>query len=83
MQGATNLVFYSLPEHANYYVEFVEMMLANGNNTNQSESTATPQSTVYSLFDGYDALKLERILGQANCNHLLKEAKEKNLFLFS
>ncbi|TPX31944.1 hypothetical protein SmJEL517_g04865 [Synchytrium microbalum] len=66
LKGIQNIVFYSLPDHAEHYVELLNMMEKKG-------------GTVSILFSKYDVLKLERIVGGAVTQNILHNPVDKYL----
>lgn len=68
IRGIKELVFYSLPENAEFYAEITNMM----------EGLDNPSSL--SLFSQFDNLKLERVVGSSRANRLLKS--ENKTFMF-
>ncbi|KAJ2726357.1 rRNA-binding ribosome biosynthesis protein utp25 [Coemansia sp. Benny D115] len=76
IKGVRHMVFYSLPEHPQFYTELVNYMLT-------SNSSADPDTklTCTVLFNKYDQLKIERIVGTQMASQLL--TSEKSQFTFN
>jgi U3 small nucleolar RNA-associated protein 25 len=69
-RGIQNVFFYSLPQHATYYSELVNMM-----DTNASE-----HGTVEALYTEFDYLALCRIVGEKRTRRMLSENAASYLF---
>ncbi|KAJ3330292.1 rRNA-binding ribosome biosynthesis protein utp25 [Blyttiomyces sp. JEL0837] len=67
IRGVHHLIFYGLPEHAHFYSELV----------NSIEKAPNVSCTV--LFNKYDRMKLERVVGTARVSKMM----EKETFLFA
>lgn len=67
-----DLLFYQLPQHANFYLELVNMLAA--------RDEGTLHATVKVLFMRMDALRLEPIVGSARSQKMLKGGKSTFLF---
>lgn len=72
IRGAREILFYQLPEHAAFYAELLNLL-------EESEAGETP--TVTALFSRYDALRLERVVGAARADKMLRSRKTST-FLF-
>ncbi|XP_024934959.2 protein NUCLEOLAR FACTOR 1 isoform X2 [Ziziphus jujuba] len=68
IRGIRNLIFYSLPERKDFYLEMVHML----EGSNDMTSTA--------LFSCFDLPRLERIVGTANAKRMVKSDKEAFVF---
>lgn len=77
---ARHVIFYGLPEYADFYPSIVNMMLNDGKCEWEDDVTRMPLSSL-SLFTKYDAHQLERIVGAYNAERMIKG--EKSSFLFS
>lgn len=75
VRGIKDLVFYSLPLHAHYYAELLNLL------DEATGAAAATHSTVQTLFSAYDALCLTRVVGQKRAKRMLKDAS--NSFLFT
>ena len=67
-----DLLFYQLPQHANFYLELVNMLAA--------RDEGALHATLKVLFTRMDALRLEPIVGSARSQKLLKGGKSTFLF---
>eukprot|EP01038_Epipyxis_sp_PR26KG_P012188 gene12188-16326_t len=78
IRGAQHLVFYSLPEYAQFYPEFVNIL------TNQhdkmEEDTNNNELSCLVLCNKYEKMALERIVGTKRCEHIL--TSNKTTFMF-
>jgi U3 small nucleolar RNA-associated protein 25 len=63
---------YQLPEHPQFYSELMNLL---------EESSAGGLATVSVLYNRFDALRLERIVGSARSAQMLKKGAS-NTFLF-
>ncbi|KAL4425892.1 hypothetical protein ABPG75_009908 [Micractinium tetrahymenae] len=72
IRGAQDILFYQLPEHADFYAELLNLLEEGG-------TGETP--TVTAVFSKYDALRLERVVGSARSAKMLKQHKT-GTFLF-
>ena len=72
LRGAKTLVFYGLPEHAQFYAEFMQTPFLPGRN-GQGELVNIDEGEVRSrvLYSRFDALKLERIAGSDNSKRMM------------
>ncbi|KAI9003180.1 hypothetical protein BC832DRAFT_560139 [Gaertneriomyces semiglobifer] len=68
IKGVKHVVFYGLPDNAEYYPELLNMV----------EQSADGKCTV--LFNHFDRLKLERIVGSKRVQHMVKGEKEAWIF---
>ncbi|KAJ2160939.1 rRNA-binding ribosome biosynthesis protein utp25 [Coemansia sp. RSA 552] len=76
IKGIHHLVFYSLPDHAHYYSEMVNLML-----TKNDEAASAENLSCLALYTKYDQLKLERIAGTRTVPQLL--SGERSQFTFA
>ena len=67
-----DLLFYQLPQHANFYLELVNMLAG--------RDEGALHATVKVLFTRMDALRLEAITGSARSQKMLKGGKSTFLF---
>lgn len=66
IRGARTVLFYGLPENASFYPEIVNMLAEMGGQT----------GSVLALYDRFDALTLERIVGANRAKKMVgKKAK--------
>ncbi|CAM6111222.1 unnamed protein product [Calypogeia fissa] len=68
VRGIKDLIFYSLPDHANFYLEMLNLL----------EGKESPSCTI--LFSRFDNLQLERIVGTSRSQKIL--ASPNKLFMF-
>ncbi|KAJ7299000.1 hypothetical protein O6H91_Y328500 [Diphasiastrum complanatum] len=68
IRGIHDLIFYSLPDHANFYSEIVNML----------EGVDNPSCTV--LFSQFDKMQLERIVGSSRAEKLLSSKNRTFMF---
>ncbi|KAG6543850.1 hypothetical protein Mapa_014690 [Marchantia paleacea] len=68
IRGIKDIIFYSLPEHANYYVELLNLL----------EGNEAPSCTV--IFSRFDNLQLERVIGTSRSKKML--SSPSRLFMF-
>lgn len=82
IRGAKTIVFYSLPEHARFYVEYMETPFLPGRN-GQGEMVDVDEGEVSSrvLFSRFDMLKLERVVGSSDARRMLTSGEEKFEFI--
>jgi U3 small nucleolar RNA-associated protein 25 len=73
MRGALHLIFYSLPEYAQFYPEIV-------NNLGEGGAHGTVTSCLV-LCTKYEKLALERIVGAKRCAHMLTSGKTTFMFI--
>jgi U3 small nucleolar RNA-associated protein 25 len=76
------LVFYSLPDHAQFYSEFAQTPFLPSRKDGKevpSEVEAEEVSTRV-LFSRFDALKLERVVGSVDARRMLGSAEERFVF---
>lgn len=73
LHGARDIVFYQLPCHARYYAELLNMVAL--------RDAADKHATVTVLFDGRDALQLERVVGTSRAKRMLVPG-EQDTFMF-
>jgi U3 small nucleolar RNA-associated protein 25 len=82
LRGAKTLVFYSLPDHAQFYSEFAQTPFLPSRKDGKevpSEVEAEEVSTRV-LFSRFDALKLERVVGSVDARRMLGSAEERFVF---
>jgi len=81
MRGASHLIFYSLPENANFYPELVNLLEEGGGGGEREGGWGVGGMTsVFAMFTRFEALALERIVGTTRAKHML--GSEKATFLF-
>jgi U3 small nucleolar RNA-associated protein 25 len=70
-----------MPENANFYAEFVNMLVNGGGQDAQDNKLAVESNAIVSgLFTKYDALKLERVVGTKRVDRMLRSDKETFMF---
>lgn len=82
IKGARHIVFYSLPEYAEFYPELVNLIQTGedtASGTGKSGSTDNSVSCTV-LFTKYEKLALERIVGVKRCEHMLSSSKSTFMF---
>jgi len=72
LRGAKTIVFYSLPDHAQFYAEFMQTPFLPGRN-GQGELVDVDEAEVSSrvLISRFDVLKLERVVGSEDARQML------------
>lgn len=84
IRGAKHVIFYSLPEYANFYSEYVNMLSAHTDIKQSGKSgSATEEDNKISclvLYTAYERMALERIVGAKRCAHML--AASKSTFVY-
>ena len=88
IRGVHNLLFYGIPEHAQFYVDhvndigFSSQQVNNKHNRNTMEEDSGFEDTMSCLvlFTKYDSHALERIVGHDNCKRMVNS--EKLTFVF-
>ncbi|OMH83887.1 U3 small nucleolar RNA-associated protein 25 [Zancudomyces culisetae] len=76
IRGIKQIIFYSLPEHPQYYPEIVNLLESD---TTSNLSLSTPRCHV--LFDTLDSLRLERIIGSSETSNILSSFQSKFTFV--
>ena len=91
MKGVKNLIFLGLPEHPEFYSDYVNlitavsgnnndddrMLLDDGSNNNNNHNKDT---SCIALFTKYEAHALERVVGSNNCNRMM--SSNNTAFMF-
>ncbi|ODN90832.1 U3 small nucleolar RNA-associated protein 25 [Cryptococcus wingfieldii CBS 7118] len=82
LRGAKTIVFYSLPDHAQFYSEFMDTPFQVSKNKS-GEEVDVDEAEVSSrvLFSRFDVLKLERVIGTENARKLLKSGDGRFEFI--
>jgi U3 small nucleolar RNA-associated protein 25 len=75
-------VFYSLPEHAQFYSEFAQtpFLPSRKNGEEVSSDVEADEVTTRVLFSRFDALRLERVVGSADARRMLGSGEERFVF---
>ena len=82
IRGAKTIVFYALPDHAQFYTEFVNTAFIRSRG-DDGEGTELDDSEVSSrvLFSRFDALRLERVVGTEDARELLGSGEGEFVFV--
>lgn len=82
IRGAKTIVFYSLPDHAQFYSEFMDTpFLASKNKSEDEVDIDEAEVSSRVLYSRFDALKLERVVGSENARKLLKTSESRFEFI--
>ncbi|KAL3816374.1 hypothetical protein ACHAXA_000452 [Cyclostephanos tholiformis] len=83
IKGARHLIFFGLPEYAEFYPAVVNMLNGGSSHDNEEDGgISTMQMSCLSLFTKFDAHQLERIVSTSNAERMIKQG-EKSSFMFS
>ncbi|KAI9139410.1 digestive organ expansion factor [Paraphysoderma sedebokerense] len=77
IRGIKNLVFYSLPTHADFYSEIVNFLTLPGPD---GEITSELEMNVNVTFCKFDMMKLERVVGSKRCKKMMADPRGQFLF---
>ncbi|WVQ80182.1 hypothetical protein IAT38_002287 [Cryptococcus sp. DSM 104549] len=82
LRGAKTVVFYSLPDHAQFYSEFMETPFL-ASKSKEADEVEVDEAEVSSrvLFSRFDALRLERVVGTENSRRMLKSGEGRFEFV--
>ncbi|WVQ95052.1 hypothetical protein IAU59_002144 [Kwoniella sp. CBS 9459] len=80
LRGAKTIVFYSLPDHAQFYSEFMATPFLGSKGKDEVEVDEAEVSG-RTLFSRFDALKVERVVGTANARRLLTSGEGRFEFV--
>lgn len=87
IKGARHIVFFGLPEHAEFYpglINTLEDVQVGDGSLDLSGAKigleATTSASCLVLFTKYDAQALERVVGTRHCDHMIKGKKSTYLF---
>ncbi|WRT68504.1 uncharacterized protein IL334_005480 [Kwoniella shivajii] len=80
IRGAKTLVFYSLPDHAQFYSEFMATPFLGSKGVGEVEVDEAEVSSRV-LFSRFDALKLERVVGSGSSRQLLTSGEPSFQFI--
>lgn len=69
LRGIRRIVFYSVPENPNFYLEMVQSMIKDSHTASQTPALLQCKT----VFTKYDSLALERIIGSSRLSAVLKE----------
>ena len=67
------MLFYALPQHCEFYKVVVNMM-------EEASGSGSTHGTVTALFSAFDGLELERIVGTARAQKMLKSHNSTFIF---
>jgi U3 small nucleolar RNA-associated protein 25 len=79
IKGIRHLVFFGLPERADFYSGLVNE-LNKGMNRDDDDDVNAPTS-VLALFTKYEAHALERTVGKQHCDRMIKGEKQTYMFV--
>lgn len=79
IKGARHVIFFGLPEHAEFYPAVVNM-LNNGLAEEYGDSDHHMPLSCLSLFTKFDAHQLERVVGTSHTERMTKDAKSSYMF---
>jgi len=75
------VVFYSLPEHAQFYSEFLQTPFLPSAKQRQEAEVDEGEISSRVLFSRFDALKLERVVGSVNARRMLSSGEGRFEFI--
>ncbi|KAJ2660406.1 rRNA-binding ribosome biosynthesis protein utp25 [Coemansia sp. RSA 1200] len=75
IKGIHHMVFYSLPDHPQYYSELVNLML-----TSNTPNISVDSLSCTAFYTKYDQLKIERIIGTKLVSQLLNSERAQYTF---
>lgn len=75
LRGIKDMLFYHLPEHCNFYSELIGC-LDEGSAVDNTDGHAT----VTVLFNKFDSLQMQRVVGNARCRKMLKSGSSTFLY---
>jgi len=83
IRGAKTIAFYSLPDHAQFYSEFLQTPFLPSKNVQGEAEPEVDEGDISSrvLFSRFDALKLERVVGTINARRMLASGEGKFEFV--
>ncbi|KAK8854697.1 hypothetical protein IAR55_003436 [Kwoniella newhampshirensis] len=82
IRGAKTIVFYSLPDHAQFYSEFMQTPFLPGKNAEGAEVEVDEgEVSGRTLFSRFDTLRLERVVGTENTRKFLKSEEGRFEFI--
>ena len=81
IKGARHVIFFGLPEYAEFYPDVVNMLSNNVEEDDDGDGDITrmPMSCL-SLFTKFDAHQLERVVGTAHTDRMVKGEKSSYMF---
>ncbi|BEI83327.1 hypothetical protein CcaverHIS002_0311950 [Cutaneotrichosporon cavernicola] len=82
LRGARTLVFYSLPEHAAFYAEFLAMPFVAARGAGEVDEDVDPADVrAHTLFSRFDVLRLERVVGHTDARKMLASGEARFEFI--
>mmetsp|Transcript_28697 Transcript_28697/g.60591 ORF Transcript_28697/g.60591 Transcript_28697/m.60591 type:complete len:620 (-) Transcript_28697:536-2395(-) len=82
IKGARHIIFFGLPEYAEFYPAVIDMLndgLSNMGDDGDEDVSRAPMSCL-SLFTKFDAHQLERVVGTPHTERMIKSDKHSYLF---
>ena len=76
IKGVRHLILYGLPEHGEFYSELVNMLNVG---LDRDDGMEAPMSCL-TVFTKFDALALERIVGNEHCKRMIRGEKSSYMF---
>ena len=82
IKGITHLVFYGLPEHADFYPDLIHMVKDSRSNDAlpEDQNQINSPASCLVLYTKYNAHEMERIVGTENCARMIQGTKNTYLF---
>ena len=80
IKGAKHVIFFGLPEHADFYPKILNNITTTNANEEKEQQTTSHDPSCLVLFTKYEAHALERIVGTSHCNQMIKS--DKSTFVF-
>lgn len=81
LRGARTIVFYSLPEHARFYAEFMQTPFLHAQKGTEGEGEVDVEDvSARVLVSRFDALKLERVVGTSDARQILGRGDERFVY---
>mmetsp|Transcript_24276 Transcript_24276/g.57295 ORF Transcript_24276/g.57295 Transcript_24276/m.57295 type:complete len:929 (+) Transcript_24276:136-2922(+) len=85
IKGIRNLIFLGLPEHPEFYADYVNSIQTAGSREDdemdlEDDATGTKETSCLALFTKYEAHALERVVGSTNATRM--QSSENSVFMF-
>ncbi len=83
IKGAKHVIFFGLPEHAEFYPKIINnitTVTTNDGEEEEQQQQISHDPSCLVLFTKYEAHALERIVGTSHCNQMIKS--DKSTFVF-
>merc|ERR1712194_500904 len=92
IKGIRNLIFFGLPEHAEFYSDYVNLITTSSSSgsssigdqqmldNNGGSINNNNDTSCIALFTKYEVHALERIVGSTNCNKMISSANSAFMF---